>query len=134
MKSTFAELRAWWVMALPVLVGLAVVAAGYVLLGGLIMGVGAVAGLAVRASRAPGDRLLGGLHLRGRVVDLWLYSVLAVNVVGATLLVALDARIWPLALADGVLLVWGATLVVLEARQENGRNTGATAARPASRG
>lgn len=123
MNGLFTGLRAWWVTALIVAAGWGLVAAGFVLVGGLLMGLGCVFALVPRLLAAADEPQLGGLHLRTRRVDLWLYTVLVVNVVGATLMVTRDVNVLFVIVPDALLLVWGAALVVADKREASETTT-----------
>lgn len=78
----------WWSCAALVLLGLAIIVLGDLLLaGGLTMAVGFALAAVLRAV-LPEERV-GGLHMRGRHIDVAFHAATAVAVAGAVVLVYL---------------------------------------------
>lgn len=78
----------WWAWAVLVLGGLVVFAAGGgILAGGLVMAAGFAVAAVLRAV-LPADKA-GGLHIRGRRIDVLLHGLMAVAVALAAVLVHL---------------------------------------------
>ena len=111
MRTNLAVLRGWWLVAALVATGWGVVSLGQTLIGGVIMAAGSAVALLMRAVGGNDERL-GAVMLRTRSWDLWLYTMLTVNVLGATLLVTRHIEVIVLAVADAVLLLWGAVIVL----------------------
>ncbi len=111
MRANLAVLRGWWLVAALVATGWVVVSLGQTLIGGVVMATGSAVALLMRAVGGRDERL-GAVILRTRPWDLWLYTMLTVNVMGATLLVTRHIEVIVLAVADAVLLVWGAAIVL----------------------
>lgn len=110
MRSHLARLRGWWVVAALVAAGWGALASGRVLVGGVVMASGCCAALLMRAAGGEDDRL-GALILRTRPMDLWLYTTLTANVLGATLLVTRNMDVVALAAVDAALLFVGGWIV-----------------------
>lgn len=110
MSDHLARARGWWIVTALVTAGWVTVAAGQVLIGGVVMTAGCVVALLMRWL-CGNDPRLGALILRSRPLDMWFYAVLTVNVLGATLLVTRHMSVPVLAAVDAVLVAVGAWIV-----------------------